>query len=131
MEFDHIGIVVRDIEQGKQQMFEILSVAQWTDTLEDPLQKVYACFGRDRTGIRFELIAPTGPTSPLARVLSEGVNILNHVAYRVPDLQASAERLRTQRCAPVGPAQPGIAYDNKPIQFFLTPLRMLIELIES
>jgi methylmalonyl-CoA/ethylmalonyl-CoA epimerase len=130
MEFDHIGVVVRELERGKQQMSEILGIEHWTEPLEDPLQKVYACFGADRSGVRFELLTPTGPGSPLARVLSDGVNILNHIAYRVPDLQASAELLRAQRCAPVGPAQPGIAYDNKPIQFFLTPLRLLLELIE-
>lgn len=58
-------------------------------------------------------------------------NVINHLAYRVSNLQESAERLRTQRHLPLGPSQPAIAFGGAHVQFFLSPLGHIVELIEA
>jgi methylmalonyl-CoA/ethylmalonyl-CoA epimerase len=77
------------------------------------------------------VIAPFGDNSPILLALQKGQRVLNHVAYLVPDLEAGAERLRQGGCVAAGPANPAIAYGGRRIQFFVSPLRFTIELIEA
>ena len=79
----------------------------------------------------YELVAPAGEESPVTQVLKTRRNVINHLAYRVSNLQASAERLRTQRHLPLGPSQPAIAFGGSHVQFFLSPLGHIVELIEG
>lgn len=79
----------------------------------------------------YEIIAPLHAGSPVSRTLRTGDRILNHLAYRVDDLPHAAEDLRRQGCVPAGEAKPAVAYGGRSIQFFLAPLRFIIELIEA
>ncbi|MBV1776292.1 VOC family protein [Burkholderiaceae bacterium DAT-1] len=130
MKFDHIGVFVTSLELGRTHLAAILDIHEWTDPIDDPIQKVSVQFGLDSSGIRFELVAPNGEGNPVTPVLGSGKNILNHVAYTVPDLDKKLAELRAARCMPLGPAQPATAFDGRRIAFVLTPLRMIIELIE-
>ena len=131
MKFDHIGIVTRSLEKGRKVLEATLGVQAWTRTWEDDVNGVLAQFGRDASGVCYELLVPHGPDSPLQEALSTRRAILNHVAYLVPDLAAGEERLREAGCAPTAPAKPAIAYGGRPIQFFVTPLWLIVELIEA
>ena len=67
----------------------------------------------------------------VTKALSSGRNILNHVAYLVPDLAEERERLRAAGSVATSEPNPGIAYGGSRIQFFVTPMRFMIELIEA
>ncbi len=129
--FDHIDIVVRTLSSGREYLSSLFGISDWTAEFDDPGIKVSVQFGRDRSGICYELIAPFGDGSPIENVLSNRVNILNHVAYSVADLAVEASRLTASGAVPTGPAQPAVAYGGKNVQFFYTPLRFIIELIEA
>lgn len=129
--FDHIGIVVPTLKVGRDYMSSWIGIVEWTEEFEDQGIKVFVQFGRDSSGICYELVAPLGEGSPVAKALSDRINILNHVAYVVSDLNTEASRLRTLGAVPTGEAQPAKAYGGRNIQFFYTPLRFLIELIEA
>jgi methylmalonyl-CoA/ethylmalonyl-CoA epimerase len=131
MQFDHVGVVVPELGEGRSWFTDLLSIREWTAEVADPVNGVYVQFGRDASGMCYELIAPIAEESPVSRTLASGDNILAHVAYLVPDLAAAAERLRQKRCFPIGSPKPAIAYGGSKIQFFFTPLRLLIELIEA
>ena len=131
MKFDHIGLVVKKIARGRTFLEASLGVSDWTGEIRDELNGVIAQFGRDPSGLVYELLEPLGPDSPIGNALSSRRAILNHVAYRVHDLAAAADQLRDQGCAPVAPARPGIAFGGRPIQFFVTPLHFVLELIEG
>ena len=96
---------------------------------EDPGIGVYVLFGKDQSGVCYELISPLGENSPIRQALSTGARILNHVAYLTDDLDMEAERFRNGGCIAAGPATPAVAYGGAPVQFFVTPLRFIIELI--
>jgi methylmalonyl-CoA/ethylmalonyl-CoA epimerase len=76
-------------------------------------------------------LEPLGESSPVRVALSDRRALLNHVAYLVPDLADAAAKLRSQGCVPTGAPRRAIAYGGRSIQFFLTPLYFLLELIEA
>jgi methylmalonyl-CoA/ethylmalonyl-CoA epimerase len=131
MDFDHIGIVVRTLAAGRAHLGRLLPIAAWTAEFADPVNRVCVQFGRDRSGICYEAVAPLGDSSPALGALKPGGQVLNHLAYRVPELAEAARHLREGGCFPVGPANPAVAYRGCLIQFFVTPLRFLIEVIEA
>lgn len=131
MQFDHLGLVVKSLAKGRKVLGQTLGIADWTQEFRDPVNGVLLQFGRDPAGMVYELLEPLDETSPVYPALSGGKAILNHVAYRVADLAAEAERLRGAGSAPAGEPKPAIAYGGKRVQFFVTPLRFVVELIEA
>lgn len=129
--FDHIGVVVKSIDKGRAHFSGALSVDEWTDPLVDPVNGVRLQFGRDRSGTVYELLSPIDTDSPVQGALAGRKNLLNHVAYRVPDLVGAAAHLREARCLPTADAKPAIAFGGAAIQFFVTPIDTIIELIEA
>jgi methylmalonyl-CoA/ethylmalonyl-CoA epimerase len=131
MQFDHIGVVVKTLRRGRDLLAPPLQITAWTREWEDPVNKVFVQFGYDQSGICYELIAPLGDASPVAQALKTKSRILNHVAYLVEDLAVEGERLRNASCFPIAEPSPAIAYGGRQIQFFMSPLSIIIELIEA
>ena len=129
--FDHSGVVVKTLEKGRRSMQQTLGISEWTAELEDPINGVHVTFGRDPCGVVYELLAPLDAQSPVQGALQSRKNLLNHVAYLVPNLREAAARMRTAGCAPTADPKPAIAYGNRMIQFFVTPLNIIVELIEA
>jgi methylmalonyl-CoA/ethylmalonyl-CoA epimerase len=96
----------------------------------DPIQKVTVQFGQDDSGLRFELVVPLDASSPVSGCLASRKNVLNHLAYQVTDLDAQAQRLRGLGCIPVTMPAPAVAFDGARIQFHLSPMSFIVELIE-
>ncbi len=131
MKFDHIGMVVATLPVGRKSLCEIFSIAAWTSEFIDPINRVNVQFGRDASGICYELIAPIDENSPVARAVKYSRDILNHVAYLVNDLAESRAAMRRIGARPISPPKPAVAYGGREIQFFLTQARFLLELIEA
>ncbi len=129
--FDHVGLVVKSLAKGRKGLSQALRIGNWTAPITDNVNGVHLQFGRDCAGIVYELLEPIDHTSPVFTALSSGKAILNHVAYLVADLDKEASHLRTSGCGPAGPPNPAIAYNGARIQFFVTPVRFIIELIEA
>ncbi len=131
MKFDHIGVVVGTMAAGRDHLSLLFGIKRWSAEFADPGIGVYVQFGLDPSGICYELVSPLREDSPVTRALKARDRILNHVAYLVPDLDAEAARIRRMRCLPAGAAMPAVAYGGKRVQFFITPLYFIIELIEA
>jgi methylmalonyl-CoA/ethylmalonyl-CoA epimerase len=131
MRFDHIGIITAGLEAGRTLLENAVGVRAWTEPFEDGVNDVWVQFGHDASGICYELVAPLSDRSPIRRILAQKINTLNHIACLVNDLTAEAERLVAAGFLEVAQARPAIAYGNRPIQFFVSRSRLLIELIEA
>lgn len=131
MIFDHIGLFVRDLAVGRRRLAALLPIAHFTDMITDPLIRVQIQFGVDGTGVRYELVAPFGEGNPVEGVLASGKNILNHVAYRVADLDAALTRLEDEGCIALGPPTPAVAFGGARVVFLFTPLKFILELIDG
>ncbi len=129
--FDHIGLVVGDMAEGREFLEGMFGIDRWTQVFEDLGIGVYVQFGRAEGGPCYELISPLGEGSPVMTALKRGVNILNHVAYLTADLDIDAGRLAARGSLMAGPAKPAVAYGGARVQFWITPKRFMVELIEA
>ena len=129
--FDHIGLVVGDMAEGREFLEGMFGIDRWTQVFEDTGIGVYVQFGRTGDGPCYELISPLGEGSPVMTALKRGVNILNHVAYLTADLDIDAGRLAARGSLMAGPAKPAVAYGGARVQFWITPKRFMVELIEA
>lgn len=131
LRFDHVGLLVADLSLGREHLTKVLGIARWTREFDDPDIGVRVQFGIGESGPAIELIAPLGEKSPVAQALRTGQRTLNHLAYLTPDILAAGAALREQGCLPTGAAQPAVAYAGRAVQFFVSPLRFIVELIEA
>jgi methylmalonyl-CoA/ethylmalonyl-CoA epimerase len=132
LELDHLGVIVPELEAGRAFMTRALGVTRWTVVTKDEGLGVYVQFGTAGAGgLTYELIAPLGEGSPVGNALRAGKHLLNHVAYLTEDLDVTGERLRVEGCYPVGEAKTAVAYDGCRVQFWMSPLRFVIELVEK
>lgn len=131
MNFNHIGIFVPSLAEGKTYLESILNISNWSEPIEDPIQKVLVQFGKDQLGLCYEIIAPCGDNNPVEPLLIQSKNILNHVAYTVENIEIEIKRLQGERCILISGPSPAKAFDNNKIAFLYTPLRFIIELIEN
>lgn len=129
--FDHLGVIVEELEQGREFLRVALGISCWSAAVEDVGLGVHVQFGSSPGGAGpvYELVAPRGVGSPIAGQLGRGKGVLNHVAYRTVDFTASAVHLRATGCFPTSEPQPAVAYGGALVQFWVSPLRFLIELI--
>lgn len=130
--FHHLGIVVSDIEVGKNMLNNIFGTLKWSDSVVDNNQFVTVCFGRAYgTDLLYELVAPLNKGSPVDNVLKEKKNVINHTAYKTNEFQKTCQNLRKVGCVPITRAMPAAAFDNALVIFYLTPLNFIIEVIEN
>jgi hypothetical protein len=54
MEFDHLGVFVKTLEEGRDMLQAILPIAAISDPIHDPLLRVFVHFLSDTSGIRYE-----------------------------------------------------------------------------
>jgi methylmalonyl-CoA/ethylmalonyl-CoA epimerase len=132
LQLDHLGVIAPDLDAARCFLERALSITRWTEVTSDPVLRVAVQFGTaEEGGLVYELIAPLGEESPISNALRSGKHILNHVAYLSADLTSSGEHLRTEGCWQAGPPLPALAYGGALVQFWISPLRFVIELIEK
>jgi methylmalonyl-CoA/ethylmalonyl-CoA epimerase len=131
LRFDHLGVLVPDLAQGRHLLSSVLDVSCWTVEFEDPVNDVFVQFGRCSGGMCYETVAPRSALSPVRNALKRRVNIFNHVAYRVASLADQVVCLRAAGFGAIADPSPAVAYHNRPIQFFASADGWLVELIEA
>ncbi|HEX6307896.1 MAG TPA: methylmalonyl-CoA epimerase [Longimicrobiales bacterium] len=88
---DHVAIAVESIA-ASQPLFESLLGSTGSPVERVESQGVCVAFVGTGPG-RLELLEPIGPETPVGRFLARRGPGLHHVAYRVPDLEATLARL--------------------------------------
>ncbi len=131
MTFHHIGIFVKDIDYGQKTLQELIGIKKWSDTIHDPIQGVFVKFGYDSSQICYEIVAPADKHNPVEKVLRDGKNILNHIAFEVSDIDLEIKNLKSKGSLLISGPVKAKAFNNNSIAFLYTPLRFIIELIEK
>ena len=131
MRMDHLGLVVSQLAKGRKHLGAGLGISAWTSEVTDEINGVRLQFGKDPAGVCYELLEPLGEASPVYAALRTGKGILNHVAYRVPELEPCQTHLQSVGWARTSDPKPAIAYGGRRIQFFVSPVKLVIELIEA
>lgn len=118
--FDHVGMAVHSIRELAGPDVEIV---------DDPIQRVSVAFA-DLAGLRVELIQRFGPNSPIDRSLDAG-QVLVHLCYRVPSLDAALARARRSGLHPLTRPAPAVAFGGRRIVWLFNKALGLIELLED
>lgn len=129
LRFDHVGIVAADLDAAATSLTALVGPCARSDRYDDPGLTVSVQFLKDSSGLVYELIAPLGDNSVVSTALRKQTNLLNQIAYLTDSLDSDGETFRNARALPLGPPKPAKAFGGAPVQFFMTELGFIIELI--
>jgi methylmalonyl-CoA/ethylmalonyl-CoA epimerase len=92
LKIDHLGIAVNSIDEGKNFWSDVLGLGfEGTETVE--AQKVTTAFfpvGESEV----ELLESTAPDGPVAKYIEKRGQGIQHVAFRVADIEAALAELK-------------------------------------
>jgi len=131
LDFHHIGLIVDNLDKGKNYLESLVSNLVWSDIYNDLNIGVTVMFGTSTEGMRYELIVPLGTDSPISNHLATKGNMLHHIAYIVENFEEKRTELRTLKFIPLGEPKSAVAFNGKKVAFFLTPIRTIIEIVEK
>ena len=92
MRIDHIGIVVRDIEQALE-VYQAALGLPLKDVMEIRDQKVRVAF-LPAGDSNVELVQPTSGDSGVAKFLDKRGEGIHHICIQVPDIESALARLQ-------------------------------------
>lgn len=130
MVVDHIGIVVKSIEEGISYWEKIFGYKQMTEIVINTRQKVKVVFLTKENSLIIKLIEPTDETSPIYRIARKGGG-LHHLAFRCKEINEEISRLKSLGLRVMTNPEPGEAFENHHIAFLLGDQALNIELIDT
>ena len=130
MIIDHIGIVVRSLEEGIQQWEGMFGYRKNSDIVLNTRQKVRVVFLAKRGSLPVKLIEPADATSPIFMFARRGGG-LHHLCFRCEDIKLEIPILEAQEAKFLVPPEPGEAFKNNDIAFFLAKNNLNVELIDT
>lgn len=130
MLIDHIGIVVRSLEDGIRQWEDIFGYTKNSAIVLNTRQKVRVVFLDKRDSITIKLIEPADPRSPIASFARRGGG-LHHLCFRCEDLETQTAILNKKGLSVIVPPEPGEAFEGHNIAFLLAHNGLNIELIDT
>ena len=94
LKIDHLGIAINSIEDGKKFWTDVLGLAcEGTETVE-PQQVTTAFFPVGESEV--ELLESTSPEGPVAKYIDKRGQGIQHVAFRVRDIEAALSELKAK-----------------------------------
>jgi len=130
MIIDHLGIVVKSIEEGISYWEKVFGYKQMTEVVVNSRQKVKVVFLTKENSLIVKLIEPTDEHSPVYRIARKGGG-LHHLAFRCKEINDEITRLKSLGLRVITNPQPGEAFENNQIAFLLGNQALNIELIDT
>ena len=130
MIIDHIGIVVKSLDEGIENWKTLFGYDQMTEVVTNSRQKVKVVFLEKEGSMPVKLIEPSDNTSPIYVFARRGGG-LNHLCFKCRDLDKSLAELAAKGAKVLVPPQPGEAFENKKISFVYANQGLNIELIDT
>lgn len=130
MIIDHLGIVVKSIDEGIKYWEEVFGYKQMTEVVINTRQKVKVVFIKKENSLLVKLIEPTDETSSVYRVARKGGG-LHHLGFKCKDINEEIKRLKSLGLRVITSPQPGEAFENNQIAFLLGKQALNIELIDT
>lgn len=130
MIIDHIGIVVRSLEDGIQQWEEMFGYKKNSDIVLNTRQKVRVVFLAKKGSVPVKLLEPADEKSPVFLFARRGGG-LHHLCFRCDDLKVQIPILEAKEAKFLVPPEPGEAFKNNDIAFFLARNNLNVELIDT
>ena len=129
MVLDHIGVVVRSLEEGIQTWTKLFGYHQSSDVVLNTRQKVKVVFLSKADSLPVKLLEPSEASSPIFAFARRGGG-LHHVCFRCRDLSEAVADLAAKGANFIVPPEPGEAFNNHKTAFFLAG-HLLVELMDT
>lgn len=126
--FHHIGYAVNDIEKARKEFTD--SGYHVTDTVIEPVQRVYVAYAKKEGSPTIELLQPLDDKSPIVKVLSKNGSAPYHICYAVPDIESAIRELRGRKYLPLSKPIPGRGLDDALMVFMFNKEIGLIQLVQ-
>lgn len=130
MLIDHIGVVVKHLEEGIITWFKLFGYAQSTEPVLNSLQKVRVVFLEKEGSLTVKLLEPVDPGSLVWKFALRGGG-LHHLCFRAANLEREMERLVREGVRVLVHPQPGEAFEMEHIAFVYAGHGLNIELIDT
>jgi methylmalonyl-CoA/ethylmalonyl-CoA epimerase len=132
MKLHHVGIVVKDIENGIQRYKAMFDFVPITKVVNDPVQKVSVVLLSDseKGSVPLELIAPLTDDSPVSKILQGNMH-LYHLCFLVNDIKEALKKFRSNGAIIISGPVPADLFEGKRIAFVYTPDKYVVELLEK
>ena len=129
MVIDHVGIVVRSLDEGIQQWEQVFGYRKSSSIVTNTRQKVKVVFLTKADSLTVKLVEPSELASPVAQFARKGGG-LHHLCFRCDDLASGIPALKEKGARLIVAPQPGEAFRNHDIAFLLAG-NLNIELIDT
>src|SRR5579863_1203012 len=130
MVIDHIGIVVRSLEDGIQQWESSFGYSRRSDIVMNARQQVRVVFLATEGSVIVKLVEPVGPESAVFAFARRGGG-LHHLCFRCEKLDEGISKLKGDGALCLKLPEPGEAFNNNKIAFMLARNNLNIELVDS
>ncbi len=94
LKIDHLGIAVKSIDEGKNFWTDILGLKHEGSEEVAPQKVRTAFFPVGESEV--ELLESTAPDGPVAKYIEKKGEGIQHVAFRVKDIEAALEELKAK-----------------------------------
>lgn len=130
MVIDHIGIVVRCLEEAIEQWVSMFGYAKRSEIVLNTRQKVRVVFLSKQNSLTVKLIEPADPASPVAAFARKGGG-LHHLCFRCENLASTVPYLQEQGAVMLVRPEPGEAFGNNSIAFLMAKNNIHLEVIDT
>jgi len=130
MVIDHIGVVVRSLEDGIQQWERSFGYTRRSDIVLNAREQVRVVFLAKEGSVIVKLVEPVGAESPVFAFARRGGG-LHHLCFRCENIDAGVSKLKDEGALCLKPPEPGEAFNNNKIAFLLIKNNLNIELVDS
>ena len=130
MVIDHIGVVVRSIDDAVTRWERVFGYRQSTQPITNSRQRVSVVFVEKAGSLDVKLIEPTDASSSIYALAQRGGG-LHHLCFRCESVDTEVARMEALGLRIISPPQPGEAFANENIAFVYAGDGLNIELIDT
>jgi methylmalonyl-CoA/ethylmalonyl-CoA epimerase len=130
MVIDHIGIVVRSLEEGMRQWENLFGYKKCSDIVPNARQKVRIVFMSKPHSLTVKLIEALSPDSPVSGFAKRGGG-LHHLCFRCQNVDSEIAGLTGKGAFLTVRPEPGEAFNGNPIAFLMAKNNLNLELIDT
>lgn len=130
MIIDHICFAVSNLNEAIAYWDNVFGYKQMTEIVENSRQKVKVTFLSKENSIILKLIEPADKNISLLNFVKKGGGF-HHICFKCSNLDGEIDELKKKGLIMLVPPQPGEAFNNKNIAFFLARYGLNIELIDT
>lgn len=130
MVIDHIGIVVRSLEEGIRQWENLFGYQQSSAIVLNARQKVKVVFMSKPDSLTVKLLEAASPDSPVALFAQKGGG-LHHLCFRCQNVDSEIAGLTSKGAVLTVRPEPGEAFNGNKIAFLMAKNNLNLELVDT